>query len=209
MSDDKKPSSDTHSRAAYETYAIAVGGVVYSWNFLQEMFGFLFSEVLGLLPNTAFAIWYSTSNDRAQRDMLRAVVLHKAPHPRFPKARDDLLWLIDRANTLADNRNDAIHTRCDPYTDETGRADVTALTDAYLYGHPRSKKLAEREILQEFDWCQRSADVLTDFARQMAIVLAEYRRDARRRYAWPDRPSLPDRRPKKILQGQRHPPRTE
>jgi hypothetical protein len=203
-------STDEKAEIAYNAYASAVGKVVHSWNYLQEYLGHLFSVVTGLPPVTAFAIWYSTDNDRAQRNMLQAVVLSNDLskwNPRFPKATSDTLWLINRADALADQRNDAIHTPCDPVIDDAGRFDVTALTTAFFYGHPRAKKLIDRDILQEFDWCARSANILANFAQKVAIVLNEYRNDARRRYAWPDRPPLPDRRPKNVLQAQRRQPR--
>jgi len=212
MTDDQAPAvTNEQTDPTYDAYVSAVGSVARSWNRLQEYLGHLFSVVTGLLPTTAFSIWYSTDNDRAQRNMLRAVILANdisEVHPRFPNATSDLLWLIDRANALADSRNDAIHTPCDLVIDELGRTDVSALTTAFFYGHPRAKKLANKDVLQEFDWCEQSAITLAKFARDMAIILNEYRKDARRRFAWPNRPSLPDRRPKKALQGPRRQPRT-
>jgi hypothetical protein len=196
----------------YEAYVAAVGGIVHAWNHLHEILGHLFAALLAGSPHVALAIWYSTDNDRAQRAMLRAAVSARALHEwvkMWPTSTEDMLWLIDRANTLADRRNDAIHTPVSIFLDDADNEVISALTRAYFFGHHRAKKLARQEILQEFDWCERYADVLSQFGHRMTYVMERYLRDARRRDAWPSRPSPPDRRPKNSLLGPPRLPRKE
>ena len=56
----------------------------------------------------AQAIWHSHRSDKAQRDMLLAVALSDGQLPK--KFQANVKWLVERANELAIQRNDAIHT---------------------------------------------------------------------------------------------------
>jgi len=67
-----EPGSKDAVDAVMEPYVMALGKVAHAWNYLQEMLCELFCSVTGLENNTGQAIWHSTTNDRAQREMLRA-----------------------------------------------------------------------------------------------------------------------------------------
>ena len=187
------------ARTQYERYIAAVGAVTHAWNFLHERLGRLFVTLLNLNLFVGFALWYSTENDRMQRDMLMAVVSQTYLLdllPRWPTAREDIIWLLTRANSLADSRNNAIHTPIDILISNGGEHVPSALTHAYFMGHRRALRMADKDILQELEWCKQYADVLSNFAHEITYVLDRHLRDGRRRDAWPRRPSVPDRPPK-------------
>jgi hypothetical protein len=60
--------------AKMEPYVMALGKVAHAWNYLQEALGQLFCAVTEVDMDTGQAVWHSTANDRAQREMLRAAV---------------------------------------------------------------------------------------------------------------------------------------
>jgi hypothetical protein len=105
------------TKKAFDAYVAAVGKVAYAWNYLHEELGKLFVVVSGAEREVALSIWYSVRNDGAQREMLRAAVnaTNSERSERLPKAPDDLKWLLDRANDLADARNNAVHAPCSLY----------------------------------------------------------------------------------------------
>ncbi len=176
--------------AKIQPYVTALGKVAHAWNTLQEALGQLFCTVTGLENAIGQAIWYSTPNDRAQRDMLRAALMAldgTQLKTRFPKAIDDMIALLNEADSLSDKRNTAVHA---PMSVAIGTGDIE-LFPVVFYGNPRAKKLIGKDILTEFEWYEQSADVLTRFARaaRTALIIAGA--------AWPDRPRLPSLQQKK------------
>jgi hypothetical protein len=109
------------TREAFETYVAAVGKVAYAWNYLHEQLGLLFAVVSGAKREVALAIWYSTKSDRAQREMLQAAAdaTNSERSKQLPRASDALKWLLDRANELAEARNDAVHAHVRSTSGET------------------------------------------------------------------------------------------
>jgi hypothetical protein len=194
---------DGQVKAIFEAYATAVGRVAHAWNFLQERLGRVFVAVTRIDREIAAAIWYSTENDRTQRGMLKAAIM-ASPDERWTSihvsARDDLIWLIERTEAIAEQRNNAIHAPCTLVID-VGGAEMAA---PYYAGHPRARRLRGAKLLIEFDWAERAAETLSLFAERVDAALSHAPS-----YSWPDRPVLPDRRPRKIPQGQPRPPRTK
>ena len=88
--------SDEETRFAFDSYTLALGKVAHAWNYLHEQLARLFSVVVGAEPAISLGIWYSTTNERAQRDMLRAAF--KAAKVKrwqfFPKAVEDFEWAV-------------------------------------------------------------------------------------------------------------------
>ena len=105
------------TKKAFDAYVAAVGKVAHAWNYLHERLGVLFVAVTGMERNLALSIWYSVTSDRAQREMLKASVFATSSQrsEKLPKARDDLKWLLDRAEEVADARNNAVHAPCSLY----------------------------------------------------------------------------------------------
>jgi hypothetical protein len=60
-------------------------------------------------------------------------------------------------------------------------------------GTPRARKLKNKSLLIEFDWCERYPDTLSKFTLEVETGLA-----FAERYPWPDKPCLPVRGQKDI-----------
>jgi hypothetical protein len=171
--------------AKMEPYVMALGKVAHAWNYLQEALGQLFCAVTGLEnDSTGQAIWHSTSNDRTQREMLRAAieaVTHERLTTSLPKAKDDIKWLLNQADKVAEQRNNAIHA---PMAISVGGKEIELVPAAY-YGNPRAHKLVGKDILTEFEWYEHCADTLTRFAYGVrgAITANDV--------TWPNRPQMP------------------
>jgi hypothetical protein len=174
----------------FKPYAVELGYLVYSWGRLQEVLGRLFWVLSGISNgHHALAIWYAVPSDRTQREMLRALVesKHSSRLNEYPRAKADLIWMINRANSLADQRNDAIHS---PFILIVNYRS-TKLRSAHLDGHPRAIKLKDKDLKVEFRHYADSVDVLSLFGEAALRSLRKV--DP----AWPDRPLLPhlDRSP--------------
>jgi hypothetical protein len=100
-----------------------------------------------------------------------------------PKAPDDLLWVLGRADALSDVRNDAIHALVAIH--------IGAEIEVGVALPPRGKrerKLLEnaqrgRKLLGEFAKCEQDADALSVFVDRVAGALVEPERQE-----WPTRP---------------------
>jgi TorA maturation chaperone TorD len=147
------------TKKAFEAYVAAVGKVAYEWNALHEQLGILFVAVSGAEREVALANWYSVWSDRCQRAMLRAKVnaTNSERSKKRPEAPDDLMWLLDRADELAEDRNNAVHAPCSLYISGSG----SEMGAAFFNGQPRARKLMGKELLVEFAWCESYAETLS------------------------------------------------
>jgi hypothetical protein len=168
---------------AFDAYAASVGKVAHAWNSLHERLGVLFAAVTGMERNVALSIWYSVQSDRAQREMLKAAVYatNSQRSEKLPKAPDDLKWLLDRAEEVANARNNAVHAPCSLFIGGSG----SEMGAAYFDGNPRAKNLMGKELLVEFAWCESYAETLSRFTGMLgtAVALPD-------RYQWPERPKI-------------------
>ena len=199
------PIIDVKRQEAEEAYAMAVGRVSGAWNYLHQTLGGFFAVVVGGDAELVLAAWRSFENDRAQREMLRATItaaslrvasLRNADHPKVasllrwkhtPKAPDDLLWVLNRADALSDVRNDAIHALVSMHVG----AEI-AIGPAFPLRGKRERKLFAnaakgRKLLDDFAKCVQDTDALSVFVRRATFALAE-----------PDRQEWPTPRPDQI-----------
>jgi hypothetical protein len=185
--------TDKQARAEFEAYTCAVGKVAHAWNYLHEKLGALFALLVNAPDrNVIAAVWYSTFSDRSQRLMLEASIKALAAYrwQSVPAhAKEDLLWLMKRANDLGTKRDDAIHAPAILHTDIRG----TEMAASVLSGHRRAQNLRGKRLLIEFDWFERYTEELSRFTVQATNALAYAD------YEWPDKPPVPDRRPRKAL----------
>lgn len=107
----------------------------------------------------------------------------------FPKALADTLWLLDRAQSLADRRNDALHS---PFIVSYSNASYSVQPDVFL-GHPRASKFAGKNVLAELKWYRERATVLRGFAYRLFYALRFGKMMERHHgpFPWPERPILP------------------
>ena len=174
---------------AIDAYARAVGRVSGAWNYLHRTLGGLFAVVIGGEAELVIAAWRSVENDRTQREMLCAAIKAASPKrwEQTPKAPDDLLWVLKRADKLADVRNDAIHAQVSLHLVPELAMDVLLPPRG-----KREKKLVDRaakgkKLLEELVKCEQDTDALTVFVRQAYAALAK-----------PDQQGWPTPRPKQI-----------
>lgn len=203
MGADANDDSDFNTlvQAKFRPYVIAVGTVAHAWNQLQETLGRLFAELLGSQESQSLAVWYSLKSDRLQHDMLLATIRATADDhwPKFPTARDDLKWLVDRVKELARIRNEAIHAPISMIVEDSD----LRIVPHYFFGNPLAEDLNKKgvDLLQHLDGCSEWARLLQNFGDDALNA---------QRYGlapWPDRPVKPNQKPKNTLQGQRLPPR--
>jgi hypothetical protein len=178
-----RPINFEETKRAFDAYVAAVGKVAYAWNYLHEQLGILFVAVSGAEKEVALANWYSVWSDRGQRDMLRAKVnaTNAARSKTRPQAPDDLIWLLDCADDLADDRNNAVHAPCSLYISGSG----SEMGAAFYNGHPRARKLMGKDLLVEFAWCESYAETLSRFTERLGIAVA-----FPDRFPWPQRPKI-------------------
>jgi hypothetical protein len=170
---------------AFLPVAREIGYLAHSWNSLHEQLGVIFAYMI--LPATItipLAIWYSTNNDRSQREMLRAanrawVVRNKS---KFQKMSNELVWLLNEADKLADKRNDALHAPLSILMD-TSTFEFWVEPN-YFWGNPRARKLEGKDLRLEFKKYRAQIRCLNDYAVRIHLHLASLT-------PLPERPSLP------------------
>jgi hypothetical protein len=152
---------------AMEPHLLALGKVANTWNLFQEDLARLYVIVTQKDDRTAYTEWHSIRNDRAQRDKLRSAIKTARGRwkddKRLSTAADDLIWLLDQAEIVADQRNTAIHA---PLIPSLGGGNGPEILPYYFFQNPRAENLKGKDILAEFTWYEKSAETLTSFARQ-------------------------------------------
>jgi hypothetical protein len=169
----------------FRPVALEIGWISYEWNRLQEGLAELFSDILE--TKIAFAVWHSVRSDLAQREMLIAAVNSKFPAAANPKhdtkERTELLWLTTEAGRLSHKRNDALHV---PFYFLI-HADHIELLPFNIFGNPKAKTMAPKDLMKEFKWYRATAAVLANYAEILHYALTFQDQC----YTWPSRPSLP------------------
>jgi hypothetical protein len=172
----------------FRPLAIELGWIVYEWNRLHAAMGELFADVVskgnpGLGLSIGLSIWNSlTTNERAQRDMLRAAVDAAWPGSSKPRDHQDISWILNKVNALAGRRNVAIHSPLVFLINQlSGSIEISPL---HFFGNPRAAELKGKSLLEEYRWYRDHLSKLADFALPLhyAIMFPEH--------AWPDRPEL-------------------
>jgi hypothetical protein len=183
-------SNDWETREAIEAYCVAVGLVVHEWNDLHEKLARLFALVREGNRQETLTEWYAIRSDARQREKLRCAMTETTSDrwKRSPRVPDDLKWLLDRADKLASDRNNAIHAPCSLYLRGDGSSEVMAAVRSANAGNRRAKNLEGKDLLIEFHWCAAYAVRLGQFAGMLAPAMA-----SPDLYEWPARPKTPSR----------------
>lgn len=190
-----RPPSENTIDNAFAPFAMEIGKLTRSWNILQENLGEIFAQIVNdTNHNIPLAVWYSTHNDRAQREMLRRAYASFGAinNRRHPMAKEDIKWLLDRCDSLADQRNDALHAPLMLAISESNK--TIEVMPAYFLGNPRALKLKNKNILEELRWYRESAETLREYALSIGFYLGQ---DGT---SWPEKPLMP-------TLGQTHPHR--
>jgi hypothetical protein len=178
------------TREAIEAYCVAVGLVVYEWNDLHEKLAQLFALIREGDRQETFTEWYAIRSDTRQRERLSCAVAETTSGrwKKSPRAPDDLKWLLDRVDKLANDRNNAIHAPCSLYLRRDGSTEVMAAVRSANAGNPRAKDLDGENLLIEFHWCAAYALRLGQFTGMLSAAMA-----SPDHYEWPERPKIPSR----------------
>lgn len=175
-------------RHLYDDYVMAVGRVVYSWNKLQAVLGELFLAITKIERTMGQAIWHSITSDSAQRNILR-VSVKASVDPFFSTdrcpVREDILWILEMADHIASERNDAVHV---PFDISIVDSQLAVVPLSYL-GNPKYGKFDQVAVLEEFAYCEQCADRLRFFVERALSACQDGRFDA-----WPGRPEIATRR---------------
>jgi len=148
---------------AEDVHAMALGRVVCAWNNLHENLGDLFSAVIdGHLSERALAAWHSQQSDRAQRTMLKDTA--KVALATRPDLLKEIEWLLKRADSMAENRNDAIHATY-ALLYQVGQEDAMIAHDRY--GNKRSVRLTGKDLPGEFESYKTSIEALSVFCNRL------------------------------------------
>jgi hypothetical protein len=188
--------SATAQDKAVRPYALEVGKLIFEWNKLQEYLGLIFMMTLKQHSATALAVWHSTDNDRTQRKMLRAAAGKAFGQDSLApeKALEDIIWLVNKADDLANARNNAIHS---PIMLIASEFPSLTIGSFWFYGNPRAANLKGKELLTEFKWGWKTARTLAIFALGIYQALSHGA-------TWPKRPLLPQKVPLTSDKPRRH-----
>jgi len=196
----RRPSPFTKRK--FKPYAEAMGQLALAWTDLHEALGDLYFDTLSNHDNDPVrnlqiaSSWGALASDRQKRNVLEAAVqwIDMARRKECPNFQADVKWLLTRANSLEDRRNDALHSALQE-VDNARVAELMGLkvgdvAPVYTIMNHRSAKLAATT------W-RRGRPLLADLRlyRDYASALAYYVRQVRtawqRRGPWPERPPLP------------------
>ena len=196
----RRLAKSSFSEEKFALYATAIGQASMAWNdlheYLSRLFGLLF---LATGRHQALAMWHALTLDRPRRTIFMAALQDtpKVITDQNPKLLRDVKWLLLEAEKLEDRRNNFTHAPLCLVIETDGESDaITAelvLKEGHVQpfhwgGNARAKRLAEKDLLSEFNWCRDTALTLRDFS----IALDEAIDGSA---PWPKRPKLPTHQP--------------
>jgi hypothetical protein len=167
----------------FRPYAQALGEATMAWNDFHMVLSCLFG-VATRIPNKLApdAMWNALKSDRAQREMLEALVgLNVINYKIWQRLRAEIEWVLKQATKLEDLRNNLLHSPA--LMDEFG--EVFAW---HHLGHKRAKHFAGKDVLQEAKYFYDTVIVLREYTETL-IENLNLAPDG----LLPGRPSLPNR----------------
>jgi hypothetical protein len=176
----------------FRPQATALGQLIFMWNDLHEQLASIYWTLRGYTDD-AVVEWNNTPPvDRRKRDLIRKWVNELPPVHRSMAVDmwNDVFWLLDQIDLLAESRNDAAHA---PVTIEqesflARRDNFTAgVISNHAWGNRRALNLIRKDLLAEFRWQRSVATKLRDYALNIERALSD------EHTPWPNRPEWPDR----------------
>jgi hypothetical protein len=189
----------------YDPYMKLIGQVLLAWNDLHERLATLFVMAMGGgYVNRPLAIWHSVRNDVGKRHLLRTAIENLTPKEKAerPKLVDEITWILEKADKLEGLRDDSAHTPLSrlssvrlvaiPIDWDIGYPLRDVMPDTG-FQNPRAMRLDEKskDLLVEFRYARERIVVLRDY------VIAIDSAWGNAHLPWPDRPALPERKPRK------------
>jgi hypothetical protein len=151
------------------------------------------------------AVWHSIKSDHSKRQMLRRAIVKLPESEKAGRNRlvDEITWVLNVTDNLEGLRNDSAHTPLQFSGDMFAIADVFSVAEFFSAGsrvfpdtsfqNPRAAHLDQKnkDLLMEYKYARERILVLRDYV--IAIDTAW----SKASFPWPDRPSLPERKPRK------------
>jgi hypothetical protein len=185
------------TETVFQPYATAVGQLLLAWNDLHERLSILFVTTMGGgWVNRPLAIWHGATRDYAKRQMLGAAIANMPESEKAgrPKLVEEIEWILDAADKLEGFRDDSAHTPF-RYLFRGLVPDIksTIVSPDITFQNPRAIRLTTKgkDMLIEYRYARERIVVLRDYA--IAIDAAW----GNERLPWPDRPDLPERKPRR------------
>jgi hypothetical protein len=202
---------ERHTGRAYRPYATAIGEVALGWNDLHERLGFLFaiSIVKAKSHEELVRAWSGLDSDRAKRKMFRQslAVEFRLNYRHRPKLADDLRHLLNLADKLENNRNDAVHVPLIIWTERDvrirGVGSPGVKPDMSTRNQRSINMVKHDDMLAKIRWCRDAIFVLRRYCGALTEALLFDKKP------WPKRPSLPNHTDRKIQSRKKPPPRTK
>jgi hypothetical protein len=171
-----------HGQEQYDAHASAIGKIVIAWNQFQETLGETFGRFMGTSGyKQALAAWQSLQNDRAQREMLRAVAAVTLDEKS--RCYQEINWALKWADRhLSGWRNLGIHTPVALFTDLDG---ITKMVPITLFGNRNAAVLHQKDLLQLFSLYEENIRKMNTY-----VVAINYHFSNPSDDAWPDRPQV-------------------
>lgn len=188
-----------------EPYERELGSLLIKWNDLHLALAMLFVAVHGVYLDepegqTLLSVWNAVPNERFQRNMLRHAAISVFTRARDQMRKDEneikliaddeaailaeIEWIVDSADKLGRQRDDAAHV---PMTIH-GSEGLRFVAAAFL-GHPIAEQFAKKDLLDEFSLYAARIVVVATHAREMYWFLYGKRHPALpQRLAWPTSP---------------------
>ena len=170
---------------AFRPIASEIGYLTREWNALQDNLATIFAALMS--PdniNIPLAVWNSTPSDRTQRDMLRAALASwKLFNAKKESVVEEIIWLLNETDKLANKRNDALHAPLNILLN----VDTLefSIEPNYWQNNPRAKNLKGKNVLSEFAKYRAQAGCLGQYAIQIWMHLRKSLKTL------PQRPKLP------------------
>ena len=176
---------------AFVPYALEIGYLSQAWNQLHEQLCSIFCQIVSPEnSNIASAIWQSVPSDRTQRKMLEVAYLAPGAinKEKHLWAIDDIRYLLKEAETLANQRNDAIHAPFrigySPFDKEFDVSPDVMQNNKrawrFIKSNPETK-----DILAELVWYRSKANILYRFGLSIWFHLRQTAGSS------PQRPQMP------------------
>jgi hypothetical protein len=172
---------------SFNRHSKALGELALVWNDLHMTLSSIFWTVTripnGLIAN---AIWNSIKSDRAQRDMIDAIVsldaigqIVKGP------LRRELKWILKETSNLEEIRNNALHS---PFL----KNHDGSISSWHHLGNKRAKNIANKDVILEFTKFYDRAVALRDYAEAVRECIGREHIELPSRPVLPTQSKLPD-----------------
>lgn len=157
-----------------DPYKSAIGKIVHSWNCMRENLGLLFCRILDVSDSMGLGVWYALKNDRARHDLLEAALLAACVDCAFirdfPKAREDIEWLLEKVNAAEVSGNGSKHSEILSLISGEAETRLLAINEELI-----ATKFFGKDTLNGLECYAAHLSVISEFAAQISVAIASRR----------------------------------